>query len=48
MISPPKKSDDAKIVDILGYFWSLPIEDQKQILDILNKGMQDRQKENKK
>ena len=37
MTSPPKKSDDAKIVDILGFFWSLPIEDQKQILDILEK-----------
>ena len=45
MTSPPKKSDDSKIVDILGYFWSLPMEDQKQILDILNKGMKQKEKE---
>jgi len=31
-------SDDSKIVNILGYFWSLPEEDQKQVLEILNKG----------
>jgi hypothetical protein len=36
MTSPPKKSDDAKIVDILGYFWSLNEADQKQVLEILN------------
>ncbi len=36
MISPPKKSDNAKIVDILGYFWSLNEADQKQVLEILN------------
>jgi len=45
MTSPPEKSDDSKIVDILGFFWSLPIEDQKQILDILNKGMEEKEKE---
>ena len=31
-----QKTDDEKIVDILGYFWSLNEEDQKQILKILN------------
>ena len=31
-----QKTDDEKIVDILGYFWSLKEEDQKQILEILN------------
>ena len=36
MTSPPEKSDDSKIVDILGYFWSLNEQDQKQVLEILN------------
>ncbi len=36
MTSPPKKTDDSKIVDILGFFWSLKEEDQKQVLEILN------------
>jgi hypothetical protein len=36
MTSPPEKSDDSKIVDILGYFWSLNEADQKQVLEILN------------
>ena len=31
-----QKTDAEKIVDILGYFWSLNEEDQKQILKILN------------
>ena len=31
-----QKTDDEKIVDILGYFWSLKEEDQKQIFEILN------------
>ena len=44
MTSLPKKTDDSKIVDILGFFWSLPIDDQKQILEILNKGMEDKEK----
>ena len=28
-------SDNSKIVNILGYFWSLPKEDQEQVLKIL-------------
>ncbi len=33
-------SDDSKIVSILGYFWSLPKEDQEQVLKILKDGME--------
>lgn len=34
-----QKTDNEKIADILGYFWSLNKTDQKQILSILNDGM---------
>ena len=40
-------SDDSKIVNILGYFWSLPEEDQKQVLQILNDGKTPVKKEKK-
>ena len=33
-------SDDSKIVNILGYFWSLTKEDQEQVLKILKDGME--------
>jgi len=32
-----QKTDDEKIVDILGYFWSLSEKDQTRILEILTK-----------
>ena len=40
-----QKTDDEKIVDILGYFWSLNEEDQKQILKILNDGQKSKEGE---
>ena len=35
-------SDNSKIVSILGYFWSLPKEDQEQVLKILKDGMEEK------
>ena len=32
-----QKTDNEKIVDILGYFWSLSEKDQARILEILTK-----------
>ena len=34
-----QKTDNEKIADILGYFWSLKKDDQTQILRILTDGM---------
>ena len=36
-----QKTDNEKIADILGYFWSLNKDDQKQILRILSDGMKE-------
>jgi len=38
MALAPEKTDNSKIADILGYFWSLSKEDQKLVLKILQKG----------
>jgi hypothetical protein len=38
-------SDNSKIVNILGYFWSLPKEDQEQVLKILNDGVKETRRE---
>tara|TARA_R110001592_G_scaffold132485_2_gene347114 strand:+ start:15236 stop:15373 length:138 start_codon:yes stop_codon:yes gene_type:complete len=40
MTSLPKKTNDSKIVDIIGFFLSLPTEDQIQVLDILVKALE--------
>tara|TARA_B100000029_G_scaffold414565_1_gene418016 strand:+ start:390 stop:536 length:147 start_codon:yes stop_codon:yes gene_type:complete len=48
MTSPPEKSDDSKIVDILGYFWSLNEADQKQVLEILNQKKPTKKEKTKK
>ena len=38
-------SDDSKIVNILGYFWSLNDADQKQVFKILNDYMEEKKKD---
>jgi len=38
-------SDDSKIVNILGYFWSLPKEDQEQVFKILEDAMKETRRE---
>ena len=38
-------SDNSKIVNILGYFCSLPKEDQEQVLKILNDGVKETRRE---
>tara|TARA_Y100001951_G_scaffold46949_1_gene37130 strand:+ start:397 stop:585 length:189 start_codon:yes stop_codon:yes gene_type:complete len=38
-------SDNSKIVNILGYFWSLPKEDQEQVFKILEDAMKESRRE---
>jgi len=38
-------SDNSKIVNILGYFWSLPKEDQEQVFKILEDAMKETRRE---
>jgi len=38
-------SDDSKIVNILGYFWSLTKEDQEQVFKILEDAMKQEEKD---